>query len=79
MWGAALGIIAGMFFFPPIGLIIMPFIGAVIGEMIAGRDEKSAFRAGFGSFIGFITGVIMKIIVCLIMAFYFTVEVFKAA
>ena len=75
MWGAGLGVFAGLFF-APVGLIIMPFIGALIGELIAGRDERTSIKAGFGSFIGFLTGVLMKLIVCFIMTFYFFKEVF---
>lgn len=61
-WGAGLGLVAGLFF-APFGLIIGPFLGAFIGEIIAGKDEKSSLRAAFGSFIGFLTGVILKFIV----------------
>ncbi len=61
-WGAGLGFVAGLFF-APFGLIIGPFLGAFIGEIIAGKDEKSSLRAAFGSFIGFLTGVILKFIV----------------
>lgn len=75
MWGAGIGVIAGLFF-APIGLIVMPFLGAVIGEMMTGRDERSSFRAGFGSFIGFLTGVLIKVIACILMAFYFIKEIF---
>ena len=75
MWGAGIGAVAGIFF-GPAGLIILPFIGAVIGELITGRNEKASLRAGFGSFIGFLTGVLLKLIVCFLIAFYFFREVF---
>ncbi|MBE0652624.1 MAG: DUF456 domain-containing protein, partial [Bacteroidales bacterium] len=45
--GAMLGLIAGLFF-APLGIIIGPFIGAVAGEIIAGKDNRSSLRAGFG-------------------------------
>ncbi len=76
MIGSGIGVIGGLFF-APAGLIIGPFIGAVIGEMAAGKDERTSIRAGFGSFIGFLTGVLMKLIVCFLMAFYFFQEIFK--
>ena len=69
-WGATIGVIAGLFF-GPVGLILGPFLGAVIGEIIAGRKPNEAFRAGIGSFVGFITGTLMKIVLSLILAFYF--------
>ncbi len=69
IWGSMAGLLAGLFF-PPVGLIIGPFIGAVAGEMIAGNKEN-AMRAGFGSFLGFFAGTIVKFLVTLIMLYYF--------
>jgi len=72
--GAAIGLIIGLFF-APLGLILGPFLGAVIGELVAGMDEKSSLRAGFGSLIGFLTGVVMKLIVSGVITYYFVKEV----
>jgi uncharacterized protein YqgC (DUF456 family) len=71
VWGATFGLLIGIFFFPPFGMIAGPFIGAVVGELIAGKDSSTAIRSGFGSFIGFIAGTVMKLAVSFIMAFYF--------
>ncbi|MEI6139301.1 MAG: DUF456 domain-containing protein [Mariniphaga sp.] len=67
--GSIAGLILGLFF-PPFGLILGPFVGAVVGEMIAG-NKQNALRSGFGSFIGFLAGSFAKLIVCLIMLFFF--------
>ncbi len=69
--GSSIGIVAGLFIFPPWGIIIFPFIGALIGEFYKGKDQKDAFRAAFGSFIGFVTGVLMKLTVSIIITWYF--------
>jgi uncharacterized protein YqgC (DUF456 family) len=69
-WGATIGVFAGLFI-GPLGIIIGPFVGAVIGELIKGRKSDEAFKAGFGSFIGFITGTVMKMILSVIIAFHF--------
>lgn len=74
-WGAGIGLVAGLFF-APIGLIIGPFLGAFIGEKIAGKDEKSSLRAAFGSFLGFLTGVILKFIVSGYITVVFVKEIF---
>jgi uncharacterized protein len=76
IWGAALGLVVGMFFFPPIGLIAGPFLGAVAGELIAGKDSNVAFRSGLGSFIGFVAGTVMKLVISLIMGYYFVMHAF---
>ena len=41
--GSVIGLFAGLFF-SPVGIIVGPFAGAVVGELIAGRDTNSAFR-----------------------------------
>lgn len=74
VWGSVIGLIAGMFFFPPFGIIIGPFIGAVAGELIAGKNSKDALKSGFGSFVGFLTGTILKLIVSGMMTWYFAKE-----
>lgn len=74
VWGSIIGLIAGFFFFPPLGIIIGPFAGAVIGELISGKDSRSALKSGFGSFVGFLTGTILKLIVSGMMTWYFIKE-----
>lgn len=77
MWGATIGLIFGIFFFPPFGLIIGPFIGAVIGELIAGKNSNVAFRSGLGSFFGFVAGTMMKLVISFIMGYYFVIHAFN--
>jgi len=44
--GAAVGLVIGLFF-APLGLILGPFLGAVAGEMLAGKDNSSSLRCVF--------------------------------
>jgi uncharacterized protein YqgC (DUF456 family) len=74
MWGAGIGLVVGIFFFPPIGIIVGPFAGAVIGEAIKGKKAGEAFKAGFGSFIGLLLGIGLKLAASITMTFYFVKE-----
>lgn len=68
--GATIGLIVGIFFGPP-GIIIGPFLGAIIGEMIFKDDFKYALKAGFGSLLGFLTGIGLKLAASFTITFYF--------
>ncbi|HER09785.1 MAG TPA: DUF456 domain-containing protein [Bacteroides sp.] len=70
MWGATIGVVVGLFFGPP-GIILGPFLGAYIGEITSGKKEREALRAAWGSFVGFLTGVGMKLMVCGGILFFF--------
>ncbi|MEA3495266.1 MAG: DUF456 domain-containing protein [Bacteroidota bacterium] len=75
VWGSTIGLIIGLFF-GPIGIILGPFVGAVIGEMIDGKEFKPALKSGFGAFLGFVAGVIMKLGVSGYLAYYFITKIF---
>ena len=70
MRGATVGLIIGLFL-GPFGIIIGPFIGAVVGELLFKDDIKYALKAGFGSLLGFLTGVGLKLAASLLITFYF--------
>lgn len=60
MAGAALGALVGLFLGLP-GLIIGPFLGAVVGELTEHRDLARAGRAGVMAWIGFVIGMAIKV------------------
>jgi len=74
--GATIGLIIG-FFLGPLGIILGPLIGAFVGEMIFKDDLSYAFKAGFGSLLGFLTGIGLKLAASFAMTFYFVKELIK--
>lgn len=62
--GAALGGIVGLLWLP-FGLILGPFLGALLLEMVAGREWRSVGRAGLGATLGFLAGTVVKLASCL--------------
>ena len=69
--GSFLGLLAGIFIFPPFGMIAGPFLGALAGELIHNRkDGAAALKVAFGAFLAFIVGSGAKIIVSSIMLFF---------
>ena len=73
IWGTNIGLLIG-FFFPPFGFILGPFLGALVGELYYNStDQKRAFKAAIGSFIGFLGSIFIKLVLCfsfLILYFY---------
>jgi uncharacterized protein len=66
MTGAAIGTLLGLFFGLP-GIIIGPFLGAVIGELTATKDFARAGKAGVAAWIGFAIGTAVKVGLAFVM------------
>ena len=60
IWGAALGTLGGLFL-GFAGLILGPFVGAVIGEYYATREWRVASKVGLATWIGLVVGTALKI------------------
>lgn len=59
--GAVLGTLAGLFVFPPFGLFVGPFAGALLGELLHGRELRQAAKVGFGTWLGIVLSVVLKL------------------
>ena len=74
VWGCTIGFLLA-FWMGPLGVIIGPFLGAFAGEMIAGQDSKKSFKAALGSFVGFLLGSFLKLVICFMMFYYLIVSI----
>jgi uncharacterized protein YqgC (DUF456 family) len=72
MFGAALGTLVGAFFSIP-GLILGPFLGAMIAELLRGRALAHASRIGFGTWVGLAVGTALKVALAFAMLGIFVV------
>lgn len=69
--GSTIGLIAG-FFIGPVGIILGPFLGAIIGELIHNHgNSDGVLRAGLGAFAGFLAGTGIKMILVLVLIWCF--------
>ena len=75
--GSLAGLLVGMVFFPPFGLILGAFVGAFLGELYHdSRDASKAFRVAFYSFVAFLVGTGAKLIVSAVLLFYIVRSLF---
>jgi uncharacterized protein len=72
--GAIVGGLIGLFFSLP-GILLGPFVGAMIFELAGGRDWRQSSRAGVGATLGLLAGALGKIGCCVVMMVLFTVNV----
>jgi len=70
-WGSVAGMLIGIFFFPPFGMLIGAFVGAIAGELLVGKRGKAVFRAGQGILMGILAGVALKLAVSGVITYYF--------
>ena len=75
MAGAALGGIVGIFLGVP-GILLGPFVGAVIGELSLQRTLDEASRAGFGTVVGLAIGLAGKFAIGIAMIGLFLLKRF---
>lgn len=63
MYGATIGLVAGIFIPVPFAILIAPFVGAYLGEILNKADSRTALRAASGSFVGLLASTFMEFVV----------------
>ena len=76
VWVSIMGMVIGLFLFPPWGMLIGAFLGALAGELLAGQRGKDLLRVGWGVFLGTMLSTGLKLALSGIMLFLYIREIF---
>ena len=71
VWGSVLGMLIGTIFFPPFGMIIGAFVGALAFEIIFNPENKTPMKAAVGVFKGTVLATLLKLLAAGVIGFYF--------
>lgn len=77
MFGATIGLFAGIFIPVPFAILIAPFVGAYLGEILNKADSKTALKAASGSFIGLLASTFMELVVTAVFFLLFMYKVWE--
>ncbi|WP_372014217.1 DUF456 domain-containing protein [Pseudoxanthomonas sp. 10H] len=75
VWGAALGTLGGLFF-GPFGLLLGPFLGALLGELWHTRTLRRAAHVGMATWLGLLLGTVLKLALAFAMVGLFVLAWF---
>ncbi|HEY1078057.1 MAG TPA: DUF456 domain-containing protein [Fontimonas sp.] len=75
IWGSVLGSLVGIFFGLP-GLVLGPFVGAVLGELAARKSMGQAANVGVATWMGLLFGTLTKLALSLVMIGIFAFDYF---
>jgi uncharacterized protein YqgC (DUF456 family) len=81
VWGCNIGLVISLLGLPfgpggLLGIVFWPFIGAFVGEYINSRDTHDSLRAAFGSFLGLLTGTLLKLVYCIVLLIVVIIALF---
>ncbi|GIV33813.1 MAG: membrane protein [Chitinophagales bacterium] len=80
VWGGIIGLVVGLIFSPFgfVSIIICPLLGAVIGDLVAGRQLQVALKSGLGSFIGFLAATVIKLLLSVALTVSLIIKMVEA-
>src|SRR5690625_539666 len=74
-WGAIIGVLIGVFIYPPFGMIIVPFILVFLIEIFQEKSVQEASLASVGALVGFLSGIVAKFLIQLLMIAWFFITI----
>jgi uncharacterized protein YqgC (DUF456 family) len=76
LWGSTIGLIIGPFVIPVAGILLGPFIGAVLAELLFHKKGfKSSISIGIGTVLAFVGTTLVKVFTQALMIGYFYYQV----
>jgi uncharacterized protein YqgC (DUF456 family) len=76
IWISMIGMLVGVLFFPPWGMLIGAFLGALAGELLAGKKGRKSLQAAWGVFVGNVVSIGFKLAYCGVILFFFVKAMF---
>ena len=77
IWGSIIGMLLGILFLPPFGMIIGAFGGALLGEVLFHKENKKPFLAALAILGGTILASLLKFVVTIIIGVYGVIGAIK--
>ena len=69
--GAFLGLLTGIIFLGPLGIIIGPFFGVLIVGYISNRDQNKSLKIAFSTLIAYLGSGFIKFILQIVIIIWF--------
>ena len=76
VWISMIGMLIGVLFFPPWGMLIGAFVGALAGELLSGKEGRKSLQAAWGVFVGNVVSIGFKLFYCGAIIFFYVKEMF---
>ena len=76
VWGSFVGMLIGLFFLPPWGMLFGAILGAFAGELMSGKESSHALRASWGVFVGTMLVVGLRLTLSGVILFFYVKEMF---
>ncbi len=70
------GVLLGPILLGPIGIIVGPFVMAVLVELLVGSSARNSLKVGVASFLGMLGGGLFKALIFLAIIVYFFITIF---